>query len=361
MSSLTGAAILAMLLAQGPGTPPADPPPTEPANAPTAPAPPATPVGAEVSDPDAPVAVTTRLSPDPSHIGDLLRLEVIAAYPQGFSVNLPIGLDLAPLEVVGVEEGEPESSGVGLRKTFTVTLQYFDVGEAQVPAFPLTYVDLEGSVETLTVPGRKFTVESLLANEVDVVRRPEDPPISLEYPNETAETIIYSGLIALVLGALAMLVWMRWRRREKPVVLPPPVPAHVTALEALDGLAHRRLEMVETGRFQDFYLELTEIAKGYVEGRFGLEALDRTTDEIRRDLFAMRDRIAPLDPDDLVRFLQECDLVKFARFAPPPEETADALGQVRRMVNDTIPRARPAEQSEPSEDTEHEPPAKEVA
>ncbi len=295
---------------------------------------------APVSDPDAPIAVTTRLSPDPSHVGDLLRLEVIAAYPQGFSVNLPIGLDLAPLEVVDVQEGEAQSSGTGLRKTFTVTLQHFGVGEAQIPSFPLTYVDLEGQVETMGVPGRKFTVESLLANEPDPQRRPDDPPVSLEYPNETAETIIYSGLVALVLGAIAAFSWMRWRRREKPVVLPPPVPAHLIALDALDGLERRRESMVESGRFQDFYVELTEIAKGYLEGRFGFEVLDRTTDEIRRELMAMHERITPLDPDVVIRFLQECDLVKFARFAPPAEEAGAALGQVRKMVEDSRERPR---------------------
>lgn len=322
---MIGKLLVAMLLAQGPGAPPDEEP-----------APP--PSGEDVSNPDAPVAVTTRLSPDPSNIGDLLTLEVIAAYPQGFTVNLPIGLDLAPLEVVNVEPGEPQSTGVGMRKTFTVTLQYFDVGEAQVPAFPLTYVDLEGQVETLRVPGRGFTVESLLANEADPQRRPEDPPVSLEYPNETAETVIYVGLVALLLGAVSSLLLLRWRRREKPVVLPPPVPPHVLALDALDSLAHRRESMIQSGQFQDYYVELTEIAKGYVEVRFGIELLDRTTDEIRAALIEAGDRIAPLEPKTLIAFLQECDLVKFARFAPPEEDTEEALGSVRHMVEDSMPR-----------------------
>jgi lipase chaperone LimK len=65
-------------------------------------------------------------------------------------------------------------------------------------------------------------------------------------------------------------------------VLPPPVPAHVTAFQALEEL--ERADLITKNQFQDYYLELTEIAKAYIEGRFGVPALDRTTDELRRDL-----------------------------------------------------------------------------
>jgi hypothetical protein len=88
---------------------------------------------------------------------------------------------------------------------------------------------------------------------------------------------------------------------------------------------------------QDYYLELTEIAKGYLEGRFGVDALDRTTDEIRRDLIRHRERIKPLEPDDVLRFLEDCDLVKFARFDPELDEARSALNEVRTMVQETVP------------------------
>lgn len=311
----------------------------------------------EVSNPDSPVAVTTRLKPDPSNIGDVLQLEVIAAYPQGFSVNLPIGLDLSPVEVVSIEEGDAESSGAGLRKTFTLQLQHFGVGNARIPDFPLTYVDLQGRVETMQVPGREFEVERLLANENDPQRQGEDPPISLEYPNELAETIIVATAVAIVLAIVLAWILVAILNRKKTIAAAPPIPPHVRAFEALDSLARRRHDMIEAGQFQDYYVELTEVAKGYVEGRFGFEALDRTTDEIRRDLARQAERIAPLDAGELIRFLQACDLVKFARFAPPEEETEEALGAVRKMVEDTVPRPQPEAASAKAEPE----PKKEVA
>ncbi len=297
---------------------------------------------------DGPIAVVTEITPDPSNIGDVLTLTVTAAYPAGYSVNLPTGIDFGNLHRVDVEESEPESTGTGFRKQFKIKLQHFQVGEAQVPAFALTYLDDKGEVHTVRVPPTSFTVDSLLANENEPARQLEDPPISLEYPNDRWELIIYTALAALLVGFLGMMLWGRFRRRTKPVVLPPPIPAHEVALSALQELEQRSL--VEDGKFQLYYLELTEITKGYIEGRFGIEALDRTTEEIRQVLLREQKRIEPLNAQDVVRFLQDCDLVKFARFAPPVDEASSALGAVREMVERSLPAQAPAE-PEKSADT----------
>lgn len=338
------ALLLSLLLAAAPAPAPAVPEP-DPKDIPVLPPPapgatvePAAPEPPAVSEPaaDSPVAVSAHVSPDPSQIGDLIKLEVTAAYPSGYTVNLPLGLTFEPLHKVAVAETEPESTGQGFRKVFTITLQHFAVGDARVPSFPITYLAPDGGVHTVQVPETAFTVGSLLANEPDPKRQGEDPPVSLEYPNTTAELILYSGLAALLLGLVGGLLFARWRRRPRPAYVPPPVPAHVAAYEALAEL--EKADLIAKNQYQDYYLELTEIAKAYVEGRFGIAALDRTTDELRRDLERLAPQIAPLKPTDVVRFLQDCDLVKFARFAPPPSETQQAFNYVREMVDVTAPK-----------------------
>lgn len=288
---------------------------------------------------EAPVAVSTRLSPDPSHVGDLLTLEIIAAYPRGLSVNLPIGVDLAPLHVVSIEEGEPEATGEGLRKTFTVQLQRFEPGPASVPGFTLTWIDEAGAIQTLAVPPVAFTVDALLANEAEPQRKPEDPPISIEYPNELAETVVYSVLATLVGATLLWLVLRRVLRRRRPAPVIPAIPPHRLALDALDEL--ERSTLLADGRVQDYYVQLTEIGKGYLERRFGVEALDRTTEEIRRELLREQARIAPLSADEVIHFLQRCDLVKFARQVPRDESAKEELAFVRDQVERTKPEDAP--------------------
>lgn len=288
---------------------------------------------------DGPVAVSVTLSPDPSFIGDLLRLELVAAFPKGVSVNLPIGLSLAPIHLVDDEESAPETTGAGLRKKFILEVQCFETGEQHIPGFPVTWVGEAGDVHTLDIPPIAFRVDSLLANEADAepARRDEDPPISRVYPNATAEIVIYSVLGTLVAALLIAVLARRYFGRVKPVYVPPPIPPHVVALEALDELEGGSL--VEEGSFQTYYLQLTEIAKGYIEGRFGVMALDRTTEEIRREVMRSPKRVQPLDGDEVIDFLQRCDLVKFARFAPPKDEAEGELIGVRDMVV----RSKPAE------------------
>jgi hypothetical protein len=314
----------------------------EPAAAPgpaAAPEPAAAPGPAAAPEPiavaDSPITVSTRITPDPSNIGDLLELEIVAAFARGYSVNLPVGASFAPLHLVDVTEGEPEVTGDGLRKTFRVRLQHFATGPAEVPAFALTYVDPDGAVATVSVPATAFTVDSLLANEADPERKPEDPPISIEYPNTLAETVILSVLATTAALFILFLVARRVLRRRRPAVVVPAIPPHVLALDALTGL--EQSELLAEGRVQDYYLQLSEIAKGYLERRFGLPALDRTTDEIRRDLLRQGARIEPLTPTEIIEFLQRSDLVKFARFHPEDDESREALGFVRGAVERSKP------------------------
>lgn len=292
----------------------------------------------------APITVTTRLTPDPSHIGDLLTIEVIVAYPRDHSINLPNGLDFSPLELVEVHEGEVESTGNDLRQRFTITLQHFAVGEAEVPSFPVTWIDPQNAVHTYAVAPHPFVVESLLINEADPQVQGEDPMISLEYPNVRAAIIIWSVIGGVVLAGMLAALGLWWRRRERPVVLPPPIPPHQRAFEDLDELARHREELIAAGAYQDYYLRLTEIAKRYLGARFGFEALDRTTEEIQDLLGRGHVRVEPLDPKRVLTFLQDCDLVKFARLSPPEDEAREALQDVREMVERSMPR-EPIEQA----------------
>jgi hypothetical protein len=330
--------VAASLWASPPAEPVGDAPEQAPAPA-QAPEPaaaaPAGPAAAPAPAEVAPITVTTRLTPDPARIGDLLTLEVIVAYPRDHAINLPNGLDFAPLELVEIEPGPVESSGKDLRQRFTITLQHFDVGETAVPSFPVTWVDPRDQVHTYAVAAHPFVVESLLANESDPQPRGPDPMISLEYANVRLAEILVAALGGVLLAVALVIAFVLLRRRDKPIYVPPPVPPHERAFADLERLARDREALIAEGAYQDYYLRLTEIAKRYLGARFEFEALDRTTEEIQALLTSGRVRVDPLDPKAVMTFLQDCDLVKFARLSPPAQETLDGLGFVRGMVEQT--------------------------
>jgi hypothetical protein len=84
----------------------------------------------------------------------------------------------------------------------------------------------------------------------------------------------------------------------------------------------------------DFFVEISDIVRRYLEGRFALHAPELTTEEFLE--------VAAGSPDlsaDHRRFLQtflgNADRVKFARFVPAATEVEGVLSAVRGFLQQT--------------------------
>ena len=156
----------------------------------------------------------------------------------------------------------------------------------------------------------------------------------IERPRPWLWLAVAVALVTVLAGALALFVR---RRRAAPAEPAPAIPAHQIALAALERLA--ALDLRDDEALRRFYFALSEIVRGYVEGRFGLNATDLTTEEIVASL----DRL-PLPAagaDALGAFLGDADRVKFAAYRPRREDAASMLERARRFVEDTRPVAAP--------------------
>jgi hypothetical protein len=145
----------------------------------------------------------------------------------------------------------------------------------------------------------------------------------------------------LVLLAAAAAIW--WRRPRRPALLPPlvPIPSVPPVDEALAALA--RLEtsgLAAAGRFKEFYLELTTILRRYLERRFGVAALERTTDEFLAETRG-DPRFAGTEFMMLPGLLSEADMVKFAEVRPTVTAAGAALAACRQLVEATRPLPGP--------------------
>jgi hypothetical protein len=98
-------------------------------------------------------------------------------------------------------------------------------------------------------------------------------------------------------------------------------------------LLARRL--AEEGRIGLFYDELTRIVKQYLEGRYRVDLLERTTSEVPG---ALQGAGAPTEAGTLARALLESgDRVKFARVGAGPTECRGAVEEAYRLVDMTKP------------------------
>lgn len=295
-----------------------------------------------------PITITTRVEPKQPRVGDLITYQINVAYPQGVSVNLPRLLELKPLNLVSRKEHPEASSGQGLRRQFELVLQAFALENAKIPSFELTYVDASAQVRTKRVPSIALDMRAITANEAEPERRGEDPMVSPEYPNRKAEWVIYSVLGGSLLAALLYALWRWLAPRREELVMVPVIPPHQLATQRLDRLEEGLEQRFADGAGVLFYLELTEVAKTYLGSRHGVECLDRTTDEIERELKQDPQLFGPVEADSVSQFLRNCDLIKFARVATDLDDARQQLQEVRTWV-DVSETAEPVDYEDPSQ------------
>lgn len=138
------------------------------------------------------------------------------------------------------------------------------------------------------------------------------------------------ALLAAVLAALLALAWVWWRRRKADAEPERPTPP--------DEIARRRLEaaMALIEEPERFCTAVSEAARAYLEGRFGLRAPEQTTEEFLAEL-GRNGRLAPGHRTLLEDFLTCCDLAKFAQFDPGRGELERLHAAALRLVNETAP------------------------
>lgn len=153
---------------------------------------------------------------------------------------------------------------------------------------------------------------------------------------------ILIGAAVLLLAAVVMLIfWLRRRKRRREA--PPAgehLPPHLRAFVDLDALCRENL--LEAGEFKAFYVRFADIFLTYLSGRFGVRTFERTTTEILEDLPG-RCPGASI-PGRVREILDECDLVKFAKYIPTLPYAESIVERARVFIRETA-----------EEDATHEP------
>ena len=150
------------------------------------------------------------------------------------------------------------------------------------------------------------------------------PPIYI--PNEWAW--LWWGCGVLAVAVVVLLLWLWWRRRKNNLPVAPPVPAYVRARQRL----RQALQLLAQPK--PFCVAVSGAARTYLEERFDFHAPERTTEEFLRELSAT-ELLAKPQKESLGRFLESCDLVKFARYEPGETELRELYGSAMRLVDET--------------------------
>jgi hypothetical protein len=291
-------------------------------------------VGQASAQDHGPVTATLSAPKGKLTVGDSIRLTLAVTHPTGYQVILP---EVAPawgdFTVVSRSPATTTASTDGAETTTaTIDARLFQPGLFRTPPLEVTVTDGQGGLQVVTAAPAAVTIGSVL-QEGDTKLRDIKPQAALPIP--AAWPWIAAGLAAAT-AVTGVIAW-RMRRRRKAVVdnrLPHEV--------ALDNLAIiEGLRLPEQNRFKEHHTLVSNTVRTYVELRFGIPALERTTGEIRPDL--ARAELSPEVTASLIAFLQESDLVKFSRWTPDVESARELLAQGRLIVETTRPAPAPAQ------------------
>lgn len=199
-------------------------------------------------------------------------------------------------------------------------------------------VEVRVGGETLVVPSPVVRVRDLTPEETRDIQRFES---NAEPPEVTGSLLsdwrFWFGLAATGAAAIAACdYWRRVRARAtEPVSALTPWDAAYARLEEL-----RERQWPKAGRFEPYYVELSDILRQYIEARFDLHAPEQTTPEFLAEA-SQTGRLSERRRELLARLLRHSDRVKFALYEPSLEQMDKSFDMVHAFVRHTAPPAEP--------------------
>lgn len=274
-----------------------------------------------------PVWVEVALSTNAIPIGRPIEARARIDRPAGARVECPEPGVSNLLRVLHAE-GASRPAGEGrerMERRWHITS--FDLGRHRVWTGEVA-VATDSNEWRVPMPAVDIEVVSVRTNGPVDLRPPKGP---LAWAPTVPRWVWVLALVAVLAAGLAgaAVLWLRRRPAPPP---PPPPPPHRAALADLERL--RQSGAIEAGQAEYVFVELSRIVRVYIEARFELRAPERTTEEFLREA-ADSGRLSTDQQDRLRAFLQACDLVKFARAEPSPNEMREALDAAERFVRET--------------------------
>ena len=282
---------------------------------------------------------------DSAHIliGDYLNVHLEVTAPKGKPVFIPQLNNKILEEAEALFEWISNSkfdtiinqNNYTLKQTITITA--FDSGSYAFPPIPI--FDADSQVVAQTNP--LFFEVSTIA--VDTTAAIKDIKTIAKIPVTFHEIWMYVKKYSLfmlagvlVIGLIVYAVWRYIKKQQaqkpQPEVKPKPkIKPHITALKELEKLRQKKLW--EQGKTKEYYTELTDIVRIYVDGQWDIGAMEMVTTEIMEAL-----KNTEIHEEVLKRLYQAfsiADLVKFAKYSPLPTDHDLAFKNCKEFVERT--------------------------
>ena len=268
-------------------------------------------------------------------IGDQIHVDFTVTAPQNAAFIVPAitqevlsgsGIDLVGSSAV---DTTIDGQSVSYHQQWTITA--FDSGAYVFPSIPVLSPDSQLLAQSQALP---FFVNTVAVDTTAAIR---DIKGIAKVPLTFKEILPYLLIGLAAAAVIALLVWfiLKHERKSKPqkkvVKVKPKVKPHITALKELEKLKTKKLW--QNGQVKQYYSELTDILRTYIDGRYDINAMEMISSDILKELEG-KDLPEPLRKE-LEQTLTIADLVKFAKMEPLPDDHDRCFKQAVNFVQET--------------------------
>lgn len=283
-----------------------------------------------------PVTATVEVSQTKMTIGDQITFTLTVHHdpqvPLGRIDPTPQLVDSAGFEIIDqTVPANPEE----IPQIWRFIITSFETGNRHIPPIPIPYQLDDGSTKILKTNSIDVLVSSVIAKGDSATEiRPIKPVIDM--PVNYLPYLL--GLLGLIIaGVAAFLLWKKYHKPkpapEMPKWVKPQEPPHIWAIKELERI--EALHLPERGEFKVYYTQVSECIRRYIELRFAVDALERTTWELAQDFQGID--LNETHKKEIIQFLEICDLIKFAKATPNLEDTRSAMETAKSIITATKP------------------------
>jgi hypothetical protein len=276
------------------------------------------------------VSVRSAINRDKIMIGEPVELKLEAKFPAGTDANwFPLD-SMAHFEFIS--KGKIDTIATADTRTYrqTIIITSFDSGRWAVPSLPFTIGNKEYLTDSLPV--------SVAYSNFDPRQDYHDIKDIVEVQNAATR---YISWIVLGLALLSLLAVVYFLRKKTTVSQPAAVKKPVSSLSPLQEALQSIDQLQKRGHAEPlnvkvFHTELNDIFRNYLYRKTLVATMEKTSGELMLQLKQFN--LPAGDFTLLAQVLRLNDAVKFAKYRPENIESQEAIGTIRKSVEelDTI-------------------------
>ena len=279
--------------------------------------------------------VTTSIDSTRNKIGAEFKLTLKTSVDKNTKVKFPEAKNFGALEVINSYKIDTIKNNDSYELVKKYGLTQFDSGKYVIPKLKVLINGKPVFSDSINVQVSNVVVDTLKQKMYDIK--------AIETVKESSNWWIYI-IVFLVLIALLILgfyLFKKYQNRPKneDIIFKSPIEKATSLLQSLETK-----ELWQKGEVKEYYSQLTDIVRNYIEEEIQIPAMESTTSELilslKKTASQKKMKLSAETLKNLEKVLKQADLVKFAKEKPLDfeiEEDKKRITSAVVKIHDSIP------------------------